>query len=459
MLAPMDRLDRLGAALGRRRRLERALARLLPGLGVAGLAGATVVAVVRIAWPEASFLVPALAATAILAPLALLPWALRHRDPPWLLAAHLDRLAAGDGLVMALAGAGARDPGWAGALAGRLAQVRLPRLRAPGLPGAAAGLLLLAGALLLPQAAVPPPPPPLGTASLERTRTSLAALDERGLAPPAEVAALAERLAAVGAAMRAEGLSQQTWAAIDALDRDVAAAHQRAADALAAVLAAAEPLAAGDAASQPGAVAELAAALAGLARQAPGIAELPGGLQHELAGLALQALAGGELTDAERQALERLGAGGGRDAAPPDPAAAQALAERLAAELAQRAGRLAGACKDGLPGPDGGGPGPGGGHADLLWGDFSRIAGGYRDGLGAGSGGGGAAGPVLATRSRAPGEDEQGGEAPAAGAEAATHATAPADGRAARIAPRHRAAVAGYFAAATPPAAAPRPLP
>jgi hypothetical protein len=452
----MDDLDRLCARLSRQRRLERVLARVLPHAAVAGLVGATTLAVVRLAVPDAGWLAPAIAAAAALAPLAGIPAALRRRDPPWLLAGHIDRLAGTDGLAMALAASPERNQDWIARIAPRLRTVQLPALRLPRLASALAAAALLAGAWYLPQVSAPPPAPPVAGASMAGVESGLKRLADEGLATPPAIEALEERLAAVREAMAAQGLNQQTWAALDALQRDVDATSAVAADRLADALAKADALAGlsatGDAAAQ--AAGDLAAALAELQAQAPGLAaKLPGGAEGEaLLRLAQQALAGGELTEAQRQALQRWGldpakqpAGG---AQPGDAAAAKRLADRLATELAQRAGMHGPPEADG-DGP-GGGPGPGGGHAALTWGDIQRVEGGFRERLEAGTPHNPESGAAIGTQARAPTADEQ-TMAAAERAALAAQAAAAADARRSTIAPRHRSAVAGYFAAGPTP--------
>lgn len=452
----MDALDRLCARIARRRRSERVLARVLPAAAVSGLVGATALAVVRLAVPDAGWLAPAVAAAAALAPLAAVPAALRRRDPGWLLAGHADRLAGTDGVAMALAGARMRDPDWLARIAARLDAAILPPLRLPGLPAAIAAAVLLTGAWFLPQAVAPPPAPPVAGTSLAGVEGGLQRLADEGLATPPAIEALEERLQAVREAMAAQGLTQQTWAALDALQRDVDAAAAVASDRLADALAKADALAGlaadGDAAAQ--AAADLAAALAALEQQAPGLAaKLPAGAEREaLLRLAQQALAGGELTEAQRQALQRWGldpakaAPGGAGAG--DAEAARRLADRLAGELAQRAGM--GGPQGGDGRQPGGGPGPGGGHADLTWGDGKRVDGGFRERLESGTPQNPQAGAAIGTQARAPRDDELAAEAGARAA-AVDQGAAAADARRAVAAPRHRAAVAGYFAAGAAP--------
>lgn len=448
----MDALGRICARLGRRRRCERVLARTLPAAAVSGLVGATALAVVRLAVPDAGWLAPAVAAAAALAPLALIPAAARRRDPAWLLAGHVDRLAGADGLAMALAAA--PDPAWAAPLDARLRGLRLPPPRVRGLPTALAAAALLAGAWFLPQASAPPPAPPVAGAGLAGVESGLQRLGDAGLATPAAVEALQERLAAVREAMAAQGLTQQTWAALDALQRDVDAAAALASDRLADALAKADALAGlaagGDAAAL--AAADLAAALAELEALAPGLAaKLPAGAEAEaLLRLAQQAMAGGELTEAQRQALQRWGLDPAQAQAAQagDAEAARRLADRLAGELAQRAGMAGAGGPDG-EGP-GGGPGPGGGHPELAWGDGARIDGGFRDRLAPGAPRNPETGAAIGTQARAPRDDEL-AAAEVGRAAAAEHAPTAADARRAAIAPRHRAAVAGYFAAGPAP--------
>lgn len=454
----VDAIDHLCLRLDRRHRVERGLARVLPVAALSGLLGATALAVVRLAVPDAGWLAPAIAAAAALAPLTLLPRALAVATPRWRLAGEADRLAGSDGLVMALAASAIRDPAWYERAAPRLAKVELPPLRAPGLPTALAAAALLAGAWFLPQVTAPPPAPPVADGSLGAATAKLEQLRDQRLAAPEAIETLEERLAAVREALAGQGLNQQTWAALDALERDLDATRANASDRLADALAKAEALAGltagGDPAVAAAAAADLAAALAELEAQAPGLAaKLPAGPEGEaLLRLAQQALAGGELTEAQRQALQRWGL----EAAQPqpggaqggDPAAAQRLADRLAGELAQAAG-MAGREGGGEDGQDGGGPGPGGGHADLNWKDVQRVESGFRERLASGTPHNPESGTAIGTQARAPRDDEQG----AATAQAALveHAATAAGTRATTVAPRHRGAVSGYFAAAPSP--------
>jgi hypothetical protein len=450
----MDALDRLCVRLSRQRRIERVLARVLPLAAIAGLLGATAVAVVRLAVPDAGWLVPTLAAATALTPLIVIPAALRRRDPDWLIAGHADRLAGTQGLSMALASTADRDPAWMDQIAPRLSAARLPPLRTPRLASALAAAVLLAGAWCLPQVAAPPPPPPVIGGNLAGAEAGLQHITDARLTAPEAVETLTERLAAVREALATQGLNQQTWAALDALQRDLDATTAKAADHLADALAKADALAGlhGDGETTAQAAADFAAALAELETQAPGLAaKLPPGAEGEaLLRLAQQAMAGGELTEAQRQALQRWGLDPAQQpdggVQPGDAAAARRLADRLAGELAQRAG-MGGPTQDG-DGP--GGPGPGGGHAELTWGDIQRIDGGFRDRLASGTPQHPETGAAVGTQSRAPRDGELATD-PAVRAGLMEHAAAAADARRAAIAPRHRAAVAGYFAAAPNP--------
>jgi hypothetical protein len=459
----MDALDRLCLRIARRRRLERCLARLLPAIAAAGLAGATAIAVVRLALPDGGWLVPALAAAAAVAPLLALPAALRRRDPPWLIAGCADRLAGCDGLAMALAAVPHRDSGWMERIAGRIAAARLPPPDLRRVPAALLAAGLCAAAWFIPQASSPPLAPPAAMASVSGATAALAALAEERLAPPETIADLAERLSAVRESLAERGLDQQTWAALDALERDLAATRAQAADALADALAKADALAGlaadGDAAAR--AAADLAAALAELEARAPGLAaKLPPGAEGEaLLRLAEQAMQGGELTEAQRQALQRWGldparAGQGQGQGQGgDAEAARRLADRLANELAGRAG-MGGPEPGREDGQPGGGPGRGGGHSELTWGDIQRVEGGFRDRLDAGTPNNPQAGAAVGTQARAVREDELAGGPGERGATAGFAAT-DADARTVIVAPRHKPAVGAYMSAAATPGAAP----
>jgi hypothetical protein len=161
------------------------------------------------------------------------------------------------------------------------------------------------------------------------------------------------------------------------------------------------------------------------------------------------------LTEAQHQALARWGldpakaAAGGR---PEDAAAARQLADRLAAELAMHSGLTQSGGKEGqCPG----GPGPGGGHAELTWGDPVRVPGGYRDKLASGQPLNPEAGATIGSQARDVREDELATDEASRAAVAAREASR-AEGRQTQIAPRHRRAIAAYLAAGPtgPPAPA-----
>ena len=442
--------------LERRHRVERVGARVLPLASWCGLSGATALAVVRLAVPEAGWLTPAIATTAALLPLTVLPRALALRTPAWRLAGEADRLAAADGLLMALAASPQADPAWYAQLAPRLAAVRMPRLRLAGLPTALAAGALLIGAWFLPQVTTPPAAPPVAEGSLASATAKLEQLREQQLAAPDAIETLAERLAAVREALATQGLDQQTWAALDALERDLAATRAQATDRLADALAKAGALAglSGQGEAAAAAASDLALALAELNANAPGLAvKLPAGAEGEaLLRLAQQAMAGGELTEAQRQALQRWGLdpakAPGDGAQPGDAEAAKRLAGRLAGELAQAAGMNGPASEEG-EGPSGT-PGPGGGHPELTWGDAKRVESGFRDRLESGTPRHPETGAPISTQARAPRPDEQ-VTAPPGAAPLVGHAAGAAGTHSATVAPRHRAAVAGYFAAGAAP--------
>ncbi|MEK7412754.1 MAG: hypothetical protein AAB263_05480, partial [Planctomycetota bacterium] len=341
----MDDLDRWCQRLARRRHGERTLRRVLPTLAGACLIGATLVAIVRLAVPEAQWLAPACVVLAVLAPVLVLPRVWRQRDPPWLIAGHIDHLARAHGLAMAMhqVPAAERDAAWMQALREHLARVSLPSLRLHGLVPALAAFGLLIGAWFLPQVSSAPPPPPVLGGVLSSVEKRLAELQDQQLAPPEVIDEMQQRLDDVRTATEAQGLNQQTWAALDALDHDLAAARANAADKLADALAKADalsnlsPTASADAAAH--AAADLTAALAELEAMAPGLAaKIPKGAEGDaLLRMAQQAAAGGELTDAQRQALQRFGldpAKAGAALSPAEAAAQAAAAQTLAGKLA-----------------------------------------------------------------------------------------------------------------------------
>ncbi|MFM2092757.1 MAG: hypothetical protein RLZZ127_3246, partial [Planctomycetota bacterium] len=117
-------MEPLVAALGRRRSATRIIGAAAPWLATGLGAAAASAGLVRLFVPGGHPVWQAVLAAGILAPLWPAWRAWRDRDPAWVLAGHLDRLAGTRGLAMAAAERPAG--GWAAHLTVPLAGVRLP---------------------------------------------------------------------------------------------------------------------------------------------------------------------------------------------------------------------------------------------------------------------------------------------------------------------------------------------
>jgi len=481
----MDLIDRRLAHLHHRRRVQRAFDAWMPWAALSLGLAAVAVMVVRLGAPALAWAVPTLVAAGALAALPMAARGWRRRDPPELLAGHLDELARAQGLAMALAADDARDrdADWAARLRRPLETVELPAWRwAAARPMLVAGICL-AVAVALPQASPTATMPP----SVANLFAPLAArIDEAAaerLLPRDDEQAARARLEELEAHASGSGMDQTLWDGLDRLDRDLDAADDAAAQRLAAALVEAETQAdaAGDQAATPGSSAQMLAALAELAAQAPGLVPtLPEGADAAAMQAALaEAAANGLLSPEHLQALQRAGLRGGKEMpGGMDDAARRALAKRLAEQLAIGIGKLRGddggsweerlererggrgrgrGRRDGEPGV---GRGPG--HEPLSFEDRARLDGGAVDGLPPGA-------RLNPDGSVTLAEQQRGAELDEAALHAATRAAArafdpgAADARRTRVAPRHRATIERYFAstpsvpaaaAATPPAPA-----
>jgi hypothetical protein len=458
--AVSDPLDHSLARLGRWRRCQRGLDALLPaaavGLGVA----ATAVMVVRLGLPALAWAAWPLAAAGGLAPLLVLPRALRRRDDGAELAGRLDLQLGANGVAMALAAAPAaqRDAGWLARLRRPLEAWEPPRLAwAAGRPTLAA-LAILALALALPQA-VPRRVTASPTAGLfAHASERLGELAAARLLPAEQAEELQKRLESLKAEAARSGMDQATWEGLARLEQDLGSAGQQAGKRLAEALAAAEHAATPPEASRtPEAAAQAASAmaqqLAELAAQAPGLVPtLPAAADAAALRAALQqAAAQGKLSAEQLAALEKLGLqpAGGAAAALSDREARD-LARKLSDELAKRAAALGSDGAEALAlalaeGQGRGDPSRGPGHAQHPQVAAERFPVGEVEGLAPGSRLNPDGSVTLAEQVREPDVD-------AATAEAGRRAVAQrfdpaaADARRAATAPRHRATVQRYFA-------------
>ncbi len=399
----------------------------------------------------------------LLAPAVILPRCWARRDRPDQLAARLDRLAAGDGTIMALAALPPADRplDWQARCEAPLRNLRWPTWSWAGLR-----IPALAVACLLVLAALPPPAPPTPPAqapwlgAVEAAKERLA--EDEPLFKAAEhqeLVAQADRLAGLDAS-----LGQAAWEAVERLERTIGDGEARAVERLAQVMAASDQAADGTTAS----LADLGTHLAALAQDAPGLAKLPQ-LDPATAAALAAALAGMPLDAAQRAALAAAGLlPAGTKAQPVDPAAIRRLAESLrsavgscpkpgrcsgealAAALARCSSTKAGLCAIPGSGLGKGGVNRGPGHGTLALdrepttsplgqeASLSAVAPEPEPGT------------TIATLSHAP--ESLAAHAPAT---TATFAAQAADARRAPVAPRHRAAVGRYF---TPAAPAPAPI-
>ncbi len=465
----MDLLDRRIRALGRRRRAIRAVRAWFPALALGLGVAATAVMVVRVAVPAGGGWVLPLAVGGLVAPLVVVPRALRRRDARAQLAGELDLRAGTHGLLMALAEqpSGARAPDWSQRLEGSLRTSVLPALpwRLGQAPLIAAALL--AAACCLPQTVVPVGLPPAVQTWFHAAAERLGDLDQAGLIPPAAVPELQQRLAELAAHAHEHGMDQPTWEGLDRVRADLDQATAVSAQRLAQAMAVAELQARPSAAGAPGGAdaTHLAQALAQLAAQAPGLVPklAPGAGAEELQAALADALKAGALSPEQAAALRQLGLAGapGKTVAL-DGAAAQRLAARIAKELAKGRSKLGGAGEDldqeldrlqSEGRSENGGVDKGPGHPPLTWDDPRRTAGGGVQSLPAGMQVNPDGSVTVAEQVR---DAEVDAQALQAAARAAAHAFDPtaAEARRAGVSARHRAAVADYFKASALPAPA-----
>jgi len=452
-----DLLDRRLAQLQRRRSRARIVAGLLPTLAITASMAACVVVVVRLAVPSLAWLVWPVVALGLLAPLLRVPRMVAVRESPGLLAGRLDRLAGADGVVMALAAAGAeaRDPDWLERVRHRLETLRQPALAFPAWHLAVFGVAAAVGAAFLPQRV-----PPLAGASawdalVRGSERRLATLEEAGVLSEPAAEDLGERLERLGRTAGEQGMSELVWEGLDRVDREAADHAQAAARRLAEALAQAERSAEArvDPATTRQELQQLARSLADLQRQAPGLVpqamELPPGLAQALQ----DAQAGRALTPEQRAALRAMGLpvepGPGGEI---DPAAARAAARRLAQQLEDysddldRLGlrpafeRALGAAR--RPGRGGLARGPG--HSALELSNRGREEAGEADGLPPGARLNADGSVTLAETTREADLDEA-ALRELQRARRRSFDPAAADARRVRIAPRHRRAVSSYF--------------
>jgi hypothetical protein len=441
--------------------LRRGLAAVVTWLaGAWVLAGALAVALVllqRLALPGwAEVLPPALVLLA-LAPLIRLPRVWRAaRRPPALLAAELDLRLEVHGLAMALSAETEtdRDPAWRARLRRPLEELRWPDLdrRRPLL--ALLAILAVMAALLLPERSVEPTAGrPAWDAIFEPGERRLAELGRADLLPPERQEELEQRQAALKEQASREGMTQARWEALERLDRELAMAGEAAREKLAAALVQTEALRLALPAEREQAAAALAERLAELAAQAPGLVPvLPsGGERAALERILAQAANAGRLTPAQIEALRRrLGKSGqeGGGQLQIDPEALAGLAKTLGACLGQGTGVLEalgfGGMED-LLRQRGWGLDRGPGHAPLVFDQPAvSVEPGAEVGLPPGAVLNQDGSITLAVQQRDAGLDEAASASLVRARERCFGAGA-ADARRARVAPRHRTAVARYF--------------
>lgn len=437
LAAPVDLLDRRIAQLARRKRLAARLRVLLPALAIAfGLAAAAIITI-RMGLPEAEPAAPWLAGVALALPILLAPLYGRARPRRAQLAAELDTLVDARGLAMGLAGeaTSTRDERWVSRLRRPLEEVSWPRHDWSRLPVVALAAVGVVAALLVPQRSPEPvAPPPPWQVHFERTKARLEAAESHGAVPHAEAQRLAEQVERLEAHAAKSGMSQAAWDGLDRVDRDLdralADARARLAEAIAAAQTTREPRAGDPAAGTPefeaaeaerrrrdkdrlkpkdrpqdpmaGAeqaearkrllerltrdrederLQQLAKSLAGLAEAAPGLASrLDPETQDALRRALEQANALDGLSPEAREALEKMlrqaaeagqpGGEGGQPGAAPgelDPEALGKALEALAKALEEGAGQLGQL----------GGPGEGG----MPGGELGRMIARLRAGL------------------------------------------------------------------------------
>jgi hypothetical protein len=456
-----DILDRRLRVLHDYRRVQRSYDGLVPKLALALALAAVAVIVVRLALPEAEWLIVPAIVVAVLAPLPWLPSLWRQRDRAGDIAGHLDSLCGSEGLAMALAEsrADARDQDWLARLRQPLENFQLPAFTWSAGKSAAlcAGCLLVA--FLLPQAQRPPRLSTMVSNLFAQVDQQFGDIAEAQAMPEPSQEELRQQLAELKQHATDDGMDEATWEGLDRIKKQLDTAGDLAVRRLAQAMVAAEVAAA---ATEPPAGAApdsaLAQALAELALQAPGLVPvLPEGATLEaMQNMLAQAAQRGLLTPMQLQALQRLGFKPDPGARKLDPGAARAFSKDLLDRLKQGQGK-SGLSKDGrfslllegmraLDNPGKGGVNRGPGHVELTFGDKSRTPGGQSENLPTGARINPDGSVTLAEQVRDSEVDEAVAQAVVRAAAQSFGATT-ADARRAATAPRHRAAVEKYFAA------------
>lgn len=469
-----DLLDHRLAELQRRRRWARVLERALPAALVSLSLGALAVVVIRMALPQVSEWVWAVVSCSLVLPWLLAPRWFRPVDAPARLAGQLDSVVGANGVVMALAATPPqqRDADWVESVRTRLEVVHWPKASWPLLWPVVTVALLSAALTQLPQRVPASAPPSPWVTVMNQADQDLRNLAERGLINQAEQQRLAEQLQRLRAVAQEQGLVNRVWEGLDRATREQNAQAAASARALAATLAKAEDLAPRalqmDAASQQQALAELARQLAELQQQAPGLTPQLGELDPSDRQALTQALQGalaqmppGALSAQQLAALRQLGlqpqlGQAGQPMPALDPQQLQGAAERLAQRLGQCRSRLGGFDGDFqrafllFQRPANGGVNRGPGHVPLQFSHQGQAEAGAVEGLPPGARLN-ADGSVTLAESRRAADVDQAALADLQRAQQQHFDPAAADGRSASIAPRHRHAVASYFAASEDP--------
>jgi len=237
----VDLLERRLTELSRRKRNTARLLVLLPTLAVVLAVAAAVIVGVRLGLPEAEDAAPWIAGGALLLPLLVAPFLGRVRLRRAQLAAEIDTLADARGLAMGLAAepAATRDERWTSRLRRPLEEITWPRRDWSKLPLVGLAAAAVIAALLLPQRYPDPVvPPPPWQAHFERTKSRLEAAETHGVLPHDEAERLAKQVERLEAHAGKSGMSQAAWDGLDRVDRDldraIADARARLAEAIAA---------------------------------------------------------------------------------------------------------------------------------------------------------------------------------------------------------------------------------
>jgi hypothetical protein len=323
----MDLLDRRLTAFASRARWQQRFDTLLPAWTVALLIAAVGLAGLRmLEWPA---LISSLLTAAFLFPLLRL-FRLPPAETDAAVAACLDRACQARGLVMGLAMQAAehRDPAWLERVRRALEDATLPAWcwQAGKQPLLALLCLLLVGLMPLPKAPDLTRPPPQPTRVLEPLRDQEQALAEADLLPEQTQAEIRQQLDELDQRLQQTGLDAQAWLAIDRLQQQLERQGLAAAMHLAEATAAAQQLATPQ--STMARLPELAQALANLARQTPGLLPQADQLEPEL----LELLQERADQQALRDCLNGLCQG--------DAEELRALGAKLAKQLAERRANL-----------------------------------------------------------------------------------------------------------------------